>query len=91
MDAEQRSQLISVTAGAQFGIDAQMINAAISEILLNQKSPAVEMLMQAIEQAAMMQEQGVQNVVDGATNAMMQNPNARTTNARGNGNADTGI
>ena len=76
MDAEQRSQLISefVTAGTQFGVDAQMINAAISEILLNQKeTPAVEMLMQAIEQAAMMQEQGVQNVVDGATNATMQN------------------
>lgn len=75
MDAEQRSQLISefVTAGTQYGVDPQMINAAISEILLNrQETPAVEMLMQAIEQAIAQQEQGVQNVVNAATQLSQQ-------------------
>lgn len=75
MDAEQRAELIAeiVRVGEQFGVDAALINAAISDIMLNrQEQPSLEMFMQAVEQAQQQQTQQREALVNAMTEQQMQ-------------------
>jgi hypothetical protein len=72
MDAQQRAQIVTemVTTAQEFGVDAQLLSEALSEILLNKReTPMVDMFLQTVEKLQMQQQQAQQSV----QNAIMGN------------------
>lgn len=74
-DSETKAQLVSelVMTAETFGIDPQLTNAAIAEIIRGDKeTPMTEQFMMMVEQVQMQQEQAQQQVVNAMTSQTIQ-------------------
>ena len=70
LDASQRAQMVSeiVLTAQQLGLDPNLANEAISEIIMNRKeTPMLEQFMQMAEQTRIQEEQAQQTVTNAVT------------------------
>jgi hypothetical protein len=75
MDSEAKAQLISevILTAEQFGIDPQLTNAAIAELIRGDKeTPIMQQFLQTVTQTQMQQEQAQQQVVNALTNQTIE-------------------
>ena len=76
-DAETKADAITqlYASGMEVGADPQLLQSAMAEIISNQKdTPAVQELMQFIEQATEQQIQAANQQMDAATQTLMASP-----------------
>ena len=76
-DAETKADAITqlYSSGMEVGADPQLLQSAMAEIISNQKdTPAVQELMQFIEQATEQQIQAANQQMDAATQTLMASP-----------------
>lgn len=76
-DAETKADAITqlYSSGMEVGADPQLLQSAMTEIISNQKdTPAVQELMQFIEQATEQQIQAANQQMDAATQTLMASP-----------------
>lgn len=76
-DAETKAEAITqlYQSGMEFGIDAELLKQAMSEIIANQKdTPAVKEVLDQIEQLTQQQIQQANQQMDDATQTLMASP-----------------
>lgn len=76
-DAETKADTITqlYAAGMEVGVDEELLKQAMSEIIANQKdTPAVQEVMQTIEQATQQQLEQANQQMDAATQTLMASP-----------------
>ena len=76
-DAQTKAETINnmITTSSNLGIDAELVNQAVAEIIDNRKdTPAVDQLMQMFEQAFSQEVEANQQKLDNATNMIMAAP-----------------
>lgn len=71
VDVEQRAQMVTeiITTGQTFGVDANLVNAAIAEVIGNkQETPMIDQFMQIVQQMQQQQQQQIDTTAGAIVN-----------------------